>query len=239
MASELDPVSEAATPARLTMAAFWRDFGDEVLSLDRGLPWTFWQMLVRPGATVRRYVQQRDARVVRPLRYFLIGFAVLALFSQITGAGSAALGGFERGFTGAHGPGPEGGAILAVMSQVQWLLLGTCMPAMAYALYRLYRVHGPNFAEMWVLAMFVTGHCLLLWALPITLGDHLPAFLFVLMSLLPPGWFVATAVGYFPGPLGARFVRALAAMALAGFLMLLFLIACVAVTSIVLRVWLG
>ncbi len=239
MASELDPRSNDVAPARLTMAAFWRDFGDEVLSLDRGLPWTFWQMLVRPGATVRRYVQRRDARVVRPLRYFLIGFALLALMAQITGAASAALDEFERGFTGQSGPGPEGGAILAVMTQVQWLLLGICLPAMAYALQRLHRLHDPNFAEMWVLSMYVTGHCLLLWALPMMLGDNPPPLLLPLLALIPPVWFVFTAAGYFPGSLGARLARALCALALAGSLMLLFLIACIAVTSIGMRVWMG
>ncbi len=235
---ENSPVAApGAAPPRLTMAAFWRDFGDEVLSLDRGLPWTFMQMLLRPGLLVRRYVLDRDARVVRPLRYFLIGFALLAVSAQISGAAGAALHGFERGFTQQNGAGPESAAIVAVLSQVQWLLLGIGMPAMAAALLRLNHAQQPNFAEMWVLSMFVTGHSLLLWALPMLLGEQMPAIVLPLMLLVPPFWFVSTATGYFTGSLAARIFRALLAMMLAAVLMILFLLGCIAITSVVLRFW--
>lgn len=231
------PPTPDAAPPRLTMAAFWRDFGDEVLSLDRGLPWTFAQMMLRPGFLVRRYVLVRDPRVVRPLRYFLIGFALLAVSAQISGAAAAALGGFERGFTAEAGPGTVGAAIIAVLGQVQWLLLGIGMPAMAAALLRVHRAQQPNFAEMWVLSMFVAGHCLLLAALPMQFGPHLPAFILPLMLLLPALWFVWTTIGYFTGPMAPRLFRAVLAMILAGVLMILFLLGCVAITSVVLRLW--
>ena len=77
-------VSSKTLPPRLTMAHFWQDFSDEVLSVDRGVPWTFRRMTVNPGAAIRDFVVDRNARMTRPLRYFLIGFALYALLFRFT-----------------------------------------------------------------------------------------------------------------------------------------------------------
>jgi hypothetical protein len=54
-----------------------RDFADEFLSFDRGLLYTWRAMLLRPGPTVRTYVETRDPRLTKPLRFFVINTAVL------------------------------------------------------------------------------------------------------------------------------------------------------------------
>jgi hypothetical protein len=66
----------------LTLKDLWQQVADELFSLDRGLPYTILQLFRAPGATVRRYVLERDPRITRPIRYFLIpgtAFAALTL----------------------------------------------------------------------------------------------------------------------------------------------------------------
>jgi hypothetical protein len=62
----------------LTLRELGRELAEEFLSLDRGLPYTFARLLADPGGTIRRYVEARDPRITKPVRYFLIASAVLA-----------------------------------------------------------------------------------------------------------------------------------------------------------------
>ncbi|MBY4595037.1 DUF3667 domain-containing protein [bacterium BD-1] len=222
---------DPAPPERLTMAAFWRDFGDEVFSLDRGLPWTFLRMFRGPGALVRDYVVVRDRRIVRPLRFFLVGFALLALVFSLAGGVESARAGFYAGFDG-QAPGVAA-AIWWLLSQVQLLLVLVVLPAGAMALDRVYRGHGPSFAEMWVLCLFVAGQAMAVAALLFALDEwsHVPG-MGPLLLLQAPAWFLATAIGYFPGASWPRrTLRAAAALALAAVLCFLFLVALVSCTA--------
>ena len=66
----------------LTLRELWQQLADELFSLERGLPYTIVQLFRAPGATVRRYVVERDPRVTRPVRYFALPgtlFAALIL----------------------------------------------------------------------------------------------------------------------------------------------------------------
>jgi hypothetical protein len=223
MTSSIDP----APPERLTMAAFWRDLGQEAFSLDRGLPWTVLEMFRRPGALVRDYVVTRDARIVKPLRHFLVGFALLALVFSLAGGAAS----FREGlFEGASGRGRDASAALWwLLGHVQVVLVLVVMPAGALALERVYRRHGPTFAEMWVLCLFVAGQAMMVAALLFALGEwlHVPG-MGLLLLLQPPVWFVATTMGYFTeASWPRRLACAAAALALAALLCFLFLIALV------------
>ncbi len=65
-------------PAPLTARDLWREVVDELFSLDRGLPYTFVSLWRAPGVTVRRYVETRDPKVTRPVRYFLVAAGAMA-----------------------------------------------------------------------------------------------------------------------------------------------------------------
>lgn len=229
----MPPTPDPTPPERLTMAAFWRDLGEEAFSLDRGLPWTVREMFRRPGALVRDYVLTRNPRIVKPLRFFLVGFALLALvFSMAGGAAS-----FREGlFDGASGRGQDASAaIWWLLGKVQVLLVLVVLPAGALALERVYRRHGPTFAEMWVMCLFIAGQAMIVAALPFALGEWLQVpGMGLLLLLQPPVWFLATAVGYFTdASWPRRLVRAAAALVLAALLCLLFLIALVFLASTV------
>ena len=220
--------TSAPPPPRLTMKAFWREFGDEVFSLDRGLPWTFWQLCRSPGALIRRYVDQRDSRAVRPLRWFLIGFAMIAVVFQSAGGAESAQAGFRAGLAGHANEEAVAGAIWTVMSHLQWVLLGAVFPAGAYALTLAYRRHAPEFAEMWVFCLYLTGQVLGVWALLmaseeiVSVPGTAPA-----MLAMPALWFIAACLGYFPERGFARWLRALGALLLAAVLTMMLVVGAV------------
>ncbi len=194
-------------PQRLTMAAFWRDFSDEVFSLDRGLPWSFWQLLVRPGHFIRLYIEQRDPRATRPVRYYLVGFVAAALLFEATSP-LAELEGLLR-----SGPGGEGGgaALWLVLQHAELLILLTFVPGIACGLRLAYGVHRPTFAEMWVFAVFAVAQLLIVWAATSALTaiyPRLDVWLGIPLLVLTPVYLVVACLGYFPQPGAGRALRA-------------------------------
>lgn len=196
------------------MQAFWRDLGDEAFSLDRGLPWTFVRMTRNPGATIRAFVVDRDPRITRPLRYFLIGFALLALTFGLE-PGVADLGDMIREASGDVG---GGAAIWAVMGQLLWLLLFTVPPSIAAALRLAFARYGPGFAEMWVFALYCCGHVMFFGAAAIGLAQmfKLDLVAAVTMVVLPPALLLVGCLGYFPQSGAQRALRGALAVLLSG-----------------------
>jgi len=75
--------NEPSVP-RLSARVFFNDVAGELFSLDRGVPYTLWQLLRRPGPTIRRYVELRDERLTKPFRLVLICLALAALVLSFT-----------------------------------------------------------------------------------------------------------------------------------------------------------
>jgi hypothetical protein len=218
--------TDPTTPPRLTMQAFWHDLADGLFDLERGVPWTFWQLLRSPGRLIRDYVERRDARIVRPARWFLLGFAALALVCHLIGVADAFRNGITEGATDAEASAEQIEGILWVFSQVQWLLLISVVPAGAAALCRTYRAQLPGFAEMWVFCLYVAGQAMLLTAVALALYRVPLLNLTVLaIPLYPTVLFVAACIGYFGRVPRGRWWRPFAAMLVAMMLTGLFLAA--------------
>ena len=153
-------------------------------------------------------------RLTRPLRYFLVGFALLALAFAGT-AGDADVGDLLRDAAGDAG---GGAAIWAVLRHGLWLLLFTVPPSIAVALRVAFARHGPGFAEMWVFALYCCGHLFCFWAA--TLGfawvSHLDMVPAVALLVLPPVLLLVACLGYFPQPGALRVGRAALAVLLSG-----------------------
>lgn len=171
----MQPPEPDARPPRLSAQVFLDDLADALFSLDRGLPWTLWQLLRRPGWVARQYVDWRDARLVRPFRLVLVVLAATALVLHLQGGVAEFRAGFADGMTGAGGSedGPVRGA-LAVLGRFDVVLLLCWVPACALAFRASYARLEPNLAEAVVFALYALAHGLLLL---------LPALL--LFALLP------------------------------------------------------
>ncbi len=93
-----DTAQPIARPTRLSTRTFLGEIVDEVFSLDRGLPWTFRELLRHPGTVIRRYVEWRDSRLTRPLRYLLVALALAAIAFHLLEISGAGVSKFEAGF---------------------------------------------------------------------------------------------------------------------------------------------
>lgn len=216
------PPDAASPPPRLTMPAFWHEVAEGMFNLERGLPWTFWRMLVAPGRLIRGFVVDRDPRIVRPVRYFLVCFSIAALVFGLVGGEADTLEGFNE--DSVEAPSGDDAVIWWVMSQVQWLLLIAVVPAFAAALRVAFASARPNYAEMWVFSLYFTGQTLLV-------GTVFMAFDWIAewpewVGLAIPAWiFVAACLGYFAMPWPGRLARTLLALAIAATLVAAFLAA--------------
>lgn len=208
-------------PPRLSTSEFWHEVVEGVFNLERGLPWTFWRMLVAPGRLIRAFVVDRDPRAVRPVRWFLTGFAVAALVFGLTGGDEATLEGMVEAGEASAGSARESAAWW-VLSQVQWLLLVAVVPACAAALRVVFVREQPNFAEMWVFSLYVFGQSLLIGAIAmlVDLAVTLPE---LALPAIPAWFFTAASLGYFTGPWPGRVVRTVLALVLSSALVVLFL----------------
>lgn len=62
----------ADTHARLTLGHWLHEIPHSVWHVDKGLPYTIREMLVRPASALRRYLQGQRASFFRPLTYLLL-----------------------------------------------------------------------------------------------------------------------------------------------------------------------
>lgn len=64
---------------RLQFRQLMSELFSKLFNHERGVFFTFWQMLVQPGTVIRDYVSGRQRRYVNPLTYYFLGAAVQLL----------------------------------------------------------------------------------------------------------------------------------------------------------------
>lgn len=79
---------QSAHTHRFTWAYLLHEIPHSVWHVDKGLPYTIWEMLVRPGLTMRRYLVGQRVNLFRPLALVLLlagiaSFLLLALHLQL------------------------------------------------------------------------------------------------------------------------------------------------------------
>ena len=133
------------------------DLAEELFSLDRGVLWTCAQLIVRPGGTIRRYIEWRDQRLTKPSRLLLLVLAVAALLWQIPSLGGDFGRGIADGMSTAEGAREAlvSQALLAVLGHFDLWLVASWVPAAGAAMQRSFRDLQLNLAEA-VVAGFYT-----------------------------------------------------------------------------------
>ncbi len=229
-------------PPRLTLRAFFQDAADELLSADRGLPYTFLNLFRAPAAVVREYIDWRSARVTKPLRYLLIVVLLTNLASAMAGwivaAADAGVAPTNSAVATDARPATNAERTAVVVSATVLRLANDhadgvllfAVPFLALAFRRTYGNQDYNFAEFWVLALYGTAQAygvVVLAGVALKLGTPLPDT--VALTLAPPtiAWICADVV---PGSRWRNFAIGLASFALAFVLLSLLLIAALFIT---------
>lgn len=167
---------------RLSARAFLGEVADELFSLDRGVPYTVAQLLVRPGQAIRRYIVWRDTRLTRPFRLALIVLALVATLLHLVGFSE----GLSEGMLSAVDAGDPGAAplhatIASFTDHFDLLLVLAWVPGIAAGVQSMYQRHALNYAEVFVFGLFTLAQ-MLIWLLP--------ALLLLAASVAVPGWVV-------------------------------------------------
>lgn len=170
-------------PVRLDARYALGELAEELISFDRGFLHTLLGLLRDPGATLRRWVVARDARLCRPFRFLLIAltlaFAVNWLSYTLQGADAdtrGAFGEFTAGLihglqeggneelpSGPEATGPKFPEVIAWINQraMWWVLL--LVPMLAASMRFAFRRYDINFAEHWVVSCYAFASASL-WA---------------------------------------------------------------------------
>lgn len=208
--------NEPSVP-RLSARVFFNDVAGELFSLDRGVPYTLWQLLRQPGPTIRRYVELRDERLTKPFRLVLICLALAALVLSFTPLSQQFL---KSAATTPTDPSDASNAFSAALTSVvahfDVVLVLCWVPAMAAGVQAAYRRHALNYAEVFVFGLYTLPQ-MFAWMgvlLVLSLTLQLTSGWLVLFPLLWP--VLASAHGYFR-PEGEPAWRAFACMLFAAF----------------------
>ncbi|MFD2718506.1 DUF3667 domain-containing protein [Hymenobacter monticola] len=153
---------QSADTHRITLKhLLLHDLPHSVWHVDKGLVYTFYQMLTRPGLTIRGYLAGQRTRLFRPVSYLLllVGFSALVmsafqvdlqqamLSSQPTAAGSPSVGlmsvVMERYFS--------------ITMKHPYLMQLVLMPLNSVVAWWLLRRAGYNYAEILLASCFIGG----------------------------------------------------------------------------------
>jgi|GEM_PF-433132 len=140
------------------------DLPHSVWHVDKGLAFTFWQMLTRPGLTIRGYLAGQRTRQFRPVSYLLL---LMGLSALVMSAFQADLQQAVQAVLAAQsgGAGSPPAALMAVVME-RYLSIGlkhpsllqlVLLPLNALVAWRLLRRAGYNYAEVLLANAFIVG----------------------------------------------------------------------------------
>ncbi|MEO6925098.1 MAG: DUF3667 domain-containing protein [Rhodanobacter sp.] len=191
------------TPEKPTLGGLLREAATEFSGFDRGVPYTVKCLLSAPGATVRRYLDEHDPRITRPLRIFVM---TLVLYFA-----AASLGGvnelneqYWQQVLGSDGPGAS--ALLGFLTRYQTALFALVLPLMMLATRVAWPRSGRTLAEHLILNTYLFSAQLLIFVPFVLVGlGHgqgsvsFDRFFVVLYSIVAPilsfgyaAWMMAT-----------------------------------------------
>ena len=137
------------------------DLPHSVWHVDKGLAFTFWQMLTRPGLTIRGYLAGQRTRQFRPVSYLLllVGLAALLMSAFQVDLHQAML---AAQSTKAGGPPVALMAVvmeryLSITMKHPYLMQLVLMPLNALVAWLLLRRAGYNYAEVLLGNAFIVG----------------------------------------------------------------------------------
>ncbi len=155
--------SEVVRPPRLDARTLLLDLVQEITSWERGLAYTFRLLTRAPHLAVTDYIERRDARLIKPMRYFLICFAVYALIGSACNWWAV----HQRE---AEGLPPGRDWIRPIYERYRLVLMLALIPVISAAFRRANPDSGYNLAERWVFALYVFAQFLLWASIPDIVG---------------------------------------------------------------------
>ncbi|MCB1566556.1 MAG: DUF3667 domain-containing protein [Lysobacteraceae bacterium] len=239
---------DGVTPPRITTRAFIREMSAEALDFDQGLLHTFVSLCSSPGQTMRRWIIDRDPRLTKPFRYFLIMVALALVVQKLAGlaevptvddagqfwvdaqqlsqAGSA-----DESGQAAQGTEMVARGVIFLRTEHRELLMLMIIPFAALGLWATNRRERWYFAEYWVALTYAYATSYFLQSLFEALLAPLTSQHLVIARVAMYGLLVLMLLRLHPRPLPGAILRTLAGFAVAAFCLIAFIIALAAILT--------
>lgn len=164
---------QKASTKRFSTKILFSELVDKVLPIDRGVLYTSWHMLTRPGQTLRDYLDGKRAKLTKPFQFLLIMVALsLIFFSQ-----DEFKQGMQAGYSSTGNPKSETAKAFSQQS-MQWItdnmtaLIVGIIPFMALVAHWFFRKRDLNLAEHVVVSCYLVAGSTLV-GMPIMLALRL------------------------------------------------------------------
>ncbi|MEO1628296.1 MAG: DUF3667 domain-containing protein [Bacteroidota bacterium] len=144
---------------RIDRAYVLQEIGS-VLNFDKGLLYTIRELFLRPGQSVRQFIQEDRRRLVRPIIFIILCSLVYTLAQQV--------GGFEDGYINYNFADWKDSALGTIFGWVSThygytnILISVFT---AWWIKLLFRAYNYNYYEIFILLCFAMGNMMLLFAL--------------------------------------------------------------------------
>jgi hypothetical protein len=189
----------------VTLREIGADLRAEFLQWDRGLPGTLWAVSVRPAEVARAYLQARDRRYVRPLRYLLLSIVVSVAVSWLV---------YER-FGLLQAADPEHAKDVPLLLDHAALITLLVLPLVAGVMRGLFHGLGVRYVDALVLLGYTQAQGNLFGVLaPLLLLAGAPEIATLALAGAVIVWMVRAWAGFASGPAWRRWVAAFGSLVL-------------------------
>ncbi|WP_439473722.1 DUF3667 domain-containing protein [Algoriphagus formosus] len=157
---------------RINFSNFLQELSTTVFQIDRGLFFTIWEMVIRPGVSLRNFLEGKRKPYFKPFAYLLTLSTVYFLLAELTDQ-STWLDDFYSGWmSGASDFEQESNAEIVLAWFVKNYRLSTLflLPIYSFASFLSFRKFGYNYLEHIVINSYITGQQALFYSLCI-LGE--------------------------------------------------------------------
>lgn len=145
--------------SRINFSNFIHELSSTVFQIERGLFFTIWEMIVRPGISLKNYLQGKRKPYFKPFAFLLTLSTVYFLIAELTDQ-STWLGDFYTGWmSGASDFNQENNAEKVLAWFVNNYRFSTLflLPVYSFASFLSFRNFGYNYLEHIVINCYITG----------------------------------------------------------------------------------
>lgn len=148
---------QKAKTGRITFAQVFKDFRQQVFHFEAGFLFTIKELLLRPGLSIREYLEGKRVRHIKPLKFALWATAISFVMFHFLGNDEV----FIQNINNQH---PESIKSPAVSEKLSAFLFANpsliqllIIPTIAFSSWLLFRKRGYNYAEHIVICAFLLG----------------------------------------------------------------------------------
>lgn len=144
---------------RINLANFLQELSESIFQIDRGFFYTLKKLFIRPGHSIRAYLQGKRKNHFKPITYALFLSTVYFLVSQLTGTPTF-IGDFLEGFARADS---EAATAIQQIKVITWFAdnyaytVLMLLPVYSLASFITFKKSSYNYLEHFVLNTYITG----------------------------------------------------------------------------------